>query len=238
MVYNCTNNRHFSLYPPICLLCNSPDTDGIDICNACLADLPHNTNSCRICALPLTQYSSDHPVCGNCLRQTPPFDSCHAAFTYSFPISNLISRFKFSNKLENGRLLSSLLIRSIEANRLPLPGLILPVPLHRSRLRERGFNQAMELAQPLGRHFGIPVDIKSCKKIRPTEAQSNLHKRERQRNIRGAFSLQTKLEHAHVVLLDDVVTTGSTVGELARLLKHNGVQRVDVWALARAAPHC
>ncbi len=233
MVYNCINNSQLGLYPPICLLCNAKTANEMDICSACLTELPHNSNSCRICALPLTQFSPDHPVCGNCLRQAPPFDSCHAAFSYSYPISNLISRFKFSNKLEHGRLLSNLLIRSIEANRLPLPELILPVPLHRSRLRERGFNQALELALPVGRHFGIPVDSKSCKKIRPTEAQSNLHKRERQKNIRKAFSMKNILTDSHVAILDDVVTTGSTVAELARTLKQNGADRVDVWALAR-----
>jgi len=238
MVYNCTNNRRFSLFPPICLLCSSTDTNEMDICNPCMDDLSHNINCCRICALPLSQHSPDSPICGNCLRQPPPFDNCHAIFAYSYPISNLISGFKFSGKLENGRLLAQLLIRSIEANRLPLPELILPVPLHRSRLRERGFNQALELALPLGRHFGIPVDIHRCKRTRATEAQSNLHKRERQKNIRGAFSLKHKLEHSHVAILDDVVTTGSTITELARTLKSSGVSQVDIWALARTIPHC
>ena len=236
MVYNWINNIQSRLYPPICLLCNSTNTTNLDICSHCLDELPRNRHCCRICALPLSQHHSERAVCGNCLKQTPPFGSCHAAFAYSYPISGLISEFKFTGKLHNGRLLANLLINSIETCQLPLPDLIIPVPLHRSRLQERGFNQAVELARPVGRHFDIPVDTHSCKRTRATGAQSNLEKKARQRNVRGAFKLTGPIAYNHVALLDDVVTTGSTVTELARMLKLNGVRRVDVWALARTAP--
>ncbi len=233
MVYKWINYIQSRLYPPICLLCSSTNTSGMDICSPCLDELPHNQHCCHVCALPLPPHHSGSLVCGNCLKQVPLFDRCHAAFSYGYPISNLISAFKFSGKLQNGRLLASLLIKSIEAKQLPIPDLILPVPLHRSRLRERGFNQALELARPLGRHFHIPVDTRKCKRILATKAQSNLDKKWRRKNVRGAFKLTQKLEHSHVVILDDVVTTGSTVLELARILKQDGVKRVDVWALAR-----
>ncbi len=233
MVYKWLNNARFSLYPPLCLLCGSTKTTNIDICYSCLDDLPHNNHYCHICALPLTTDHSDGLICGKCLNLTPAFDSCRTAFSYSYPISGLISNFKFAGKLHNGRLLANLLINYIEANSLDMPDLILPVPLHSYRLRERGFNQAIELAHPIGSYFNIPVDVDSCKRIRATESQANLDKKTRRKNIRGAFKLIRNMESDHAVLLDDVVTTGGTVTELALLLKRAGVKRVDVWAIAR-----
>jgi ComF family protein len=233
MVYEWIKNTQSKLYPPLCLLCGSSDSTNRDICSACLDDLPHNLNCCSICALPLSRHSPDNLVCGRCLRLTPTFDHGHAAFAYSYPISGLISDFKFAGKLHYGRLLANLLISYIEAKDPDLPDLILPVPLHRSRLRERGFNQALELARPIGRHFNLPVDTHSCKRTRATAAQSNLDKKTRRKNIRGAFQLMHEIKSGHVVILDDVVTTGGTVMELASILKKGGVKRVDVWALAR-----
>ncbi len=235
MVYRWINNAQQLLYPPLCLLCGSANTADRDICNACLAELPHNINCCSICALPLDQHTLDRPVCGRCLRLTPVFDRCHTAFSYLFPISSMISEFKFAGKLQHGRLLTNLLISHIESSRLDLPELIIPVPLHRSRLLERGFNQAIELARPVGHHFNIPVDIASCIRTRATEAQTTLDKNRRRKNIRGAFTVTQRFKHSHVAVLDDVVTTGGTVGEMARILKREGIQRVDIWALARTA---
>ena len=235
MVYYWINNVRKLLYPPLCLLCGSSNTTDGDICSACLDELPHNIHRCSICALPLTRHAPDHLVCGGCLTLTPAFDRCHAAFSYGFPISSLISEFKFAGKLQHGRLLANLLISHIENNGLDLPELIIPVPLHRSRLLERGFNQAIELAIPIGQHLDIPVDTTSCIRTRATEAQTNLDKKMRRKNIRGAFAVTRKIRHNHVVVLDDVVTTGGTVSEIARTLKRLGIKRVDIWALARTA---
>ncbi len=233
MVYNCIDNIHNTLFPAICLLCGTQGTENIDICAPCQNDLPHNHNCCRICALPLPSNHTDEPICGKCLKQTPIFDCCHAPFSYGYPISGLISNFKFNGKLHAGRLLSELLINFIKTNNLELPHLIIPVPLHPKRLRERGFNQALELAKPIGRHFNIPVDTKSCKRTRATETQSTLDKKIRVKNMRGAFEIVQPLNCEHIALIDDVVTTGTTVNELAKAVKASGVQRVDVWALAR-----
>ncbi len=235
MVYNWINFIQSILFPPQCLLCSSTDATTLDICDPCLDGLPHNRHCCRICALPLTQHHAETAVCGSCLQQTPSFDSCHAAFAYDYPVSNLISEFKFSGKLQSGRLLANLLINSIERCQPDMPDLIIPIPLHRSRLRERGFNQAIELARPVGHHFNIPVETHSCKRNHATATQSSLERGARKRNVRNAFRLTGQIAHDHVVLLDDVVTTGSTVSEVARILKLNGVKRVDVWALARTA---
>jgi ComF family protein len=204
----------------------------MDICTSCLDDLPHNHNCCCICALPLSTNHSE-PICGKCLKQTPSFDYCHTPFVYGYPLSGLISDFKFSEKFYAGRLLAELLIHFVEINKLELPELIMPIPLHPSRLKERGFNQALELAKPIARHFNIPLDTKSCKRIKATSTQSTLNKKVRKKNMRGAFKIVQPLNCKHLVLIDDVVTTGTTVNELAKTIKANGVQRVDVWAIAR-----
>lgn len=232
MVYICTNTIQYTLFPARCLLCGAPGTKGIDICTPCLNDLPHNHNRCRICSLPLPSSHADS-ICGKCLKQTPKFDFCHAPFAYGYPISGLISDFKFSEKFYSGRLLAELLINFVETNQLELPEVILPVPLHPTRLKKRGFNQALELAKPIGRYFDIPFDTKSCKRIKATETQSTLDKKIRKKNMRGAFEIAEPLDCKHLVLIDDVVTTGTTVNELAKTIKASGVKRVDVWALAR-----
>jgi ComF family protein len=213
-------------------LCGAPSEQNIDICTPCLNDLPHNHSCCRICALPLSTNHSD-PVCGKCQKQTPSFDRCYAPYSYGYPISGLISDLKFNERLYAGRLLSELLISFLETNRIELPELILPVPLHSTRLRERGFNQALELAKPIGRHFNIAVDSKSCKRIKATATQSTLDKKVRAKNMRGAFKIVQRLNCKHLAIVDDVVTTGTTASELAKTIKASGVQRVDVWALAR-----
>ena len=114
-----------------------------------------------------------------------------------------------------------------------MPELLLPVPLHPKRLRERGFNQALEIARPLGRRFQIPVEARACRRIRATRPQSELALAERRGNLRGAFAVRGALTARHLAIVDDVVTTGATVSALARVLLRQGVQRVDVWAVAR-----
>lgn len=232
MVYICTYNIQHALFPATCLLCGAPSSQGMDICSPCLDDLPHNHNCCCICALPLSTNHSE-PICGKCLKLLPDFDRCYTPFIYGYPLSGLISDFKFSEKFFAGRLLAELLIKFIKEKDTELPDLIMPVPLHPSRLKDRGFNQAQELAKPIARHFNIPLDIKSCKRIKATATQSTLDKKVRKKNMRGAFELVRPLDCKYLVLIDDVVTTGTTVNELAKTLKANGVQRVDVWAIAR-----
>ena len=232
MVYICTDIIQRALFPAKCLLCGAPSTEGMDICCHCLDDLPHNHNRCQICSLPL---STNHaqPICGKCLKRAPRFDHCYAPFSYAYPLSGLISDFKFSGKFYSGRLLAKLLTDFLERDEIELPELIIPVPLHPTRLRERGFNQALELAKPIGRHFNIPIDIQSCSRIKATATQSTLDKKIRSKNMRGAFKIAQGFSCKHLAIVDDVVTTGNTVNELAKIIKASGVQRVDVWALAR-----
>ena len=221
--------RYFVL-PLRCLLCGAAGADGIDLCADCAAELPRNRSCCMRCALPL---ATPAQLCGECQRRAPPWDAAWAPFRYGWPLDRLESRYKFAADLAAGRVLSTLWRR--EPCPIELPQLLLTVPLHRSRLRRRGYNQALELARPLARSLGVPLRHAALQRVRQTEAQTELDALSRRRNVRGAFALRADITlPAHVAILDDVMTTGATVAECARVLKRVGVQRVDVWALARA----
>lgn len=220
-------------YPPRCLLCGAPGQEDRDLCADCAADLPHNRHPCVICALPLPEAAPAGSRCGACSQHARAFDHCYAALIYDELTGSLISGLKFHRKLNHARLLSQLLSDYLEQTQAELPDLILPVPLHRQRLRERGYNQALELARPIGRHFGLPVDSRLCRRIRATPAQTGLDRKTRKKNLRQAFQLTGEVKGQTIALLDDVMTTGTTVAELAKVLKRAGASRVDVWAVAR-----
>ena len=220
---------HTWLLPWRCLLCGDAGEAGLDLCGACVAELPRNVSCCARCALPLPVPAA---ACGQCQRHAPPWHAAWAPFRYGWPLDRLEARYKFGRELAAGRTLA----RLWQALPAPEPpALILPVPLHRARLRERGYNQARELARPLGRALGVPVRHDWLLRPRATAAQTELDARSRRRNVRGAFAVREGVMlPAHVALVDDVMTTGATLAECARVLKRAGAQRVDVWALARA----
>lgn len=230
MVYNAARRLRTLLYPPYCLLCGAPGQAEIDLCPACLADLPRLGTHCRCCAAALPFSDT---LCGHCRRNPPAYDRILAPFVYSNPLDWLIPRLKFSARLPHARLLGELLLAHC-AQQQALPQCLIPVPLHRARLRQRGFNQALEIARPLARGLNIPINKHSVVRIHSTSPQMALPAKKRQSNIRGAFELRKPLGLRHVALIDDVVTTAATVNELARVLKKAGVERVDVWACARA----
>jgi len=233
MVYSWSKKILDLIYPPHCTLCGDSGQAGLELCPACLADLPHNRLCCSVCALPLSGSDTHTLVCGECQRKPPAFDQCLAPFRYEGRIRELIARFKFRGDLATGRLLSTLLGNFLaEADFGDVEALI-PVPLHPSRLRERGYNQALELARPLSRRLGVTLLPRACRRARATPPQSRLDQRERRRNLRGAFETDGPINVRHLAVLDDVMTTGATVGELTKVLKRAGAQRVDVWALAR-----
>jgi len=220
------------LLPPHCLLCDQR-SDGVgDLCSGCRADLQRNRICCPRCALPL---QTPAPLCGECLQSEPPFAAAFAPFVYAHPFDLLVTKLKFGRSLAAGRVLAGLWLAA--ANELPaLPQMLVPVPLHPDRLRERGYNQALELARPLARALRVPLKAKLLERTRATPAQTNLDAKTRRRNMRGAFAINAAdlPPTAHVALIDDVMTTGATLRECARVLKRAGVARVDVWALARA----
>lgn len=218
--------------PARCLLCAAPALGTLDLCAACFAELPRNPSCCQRCALPLVLSAE---LCGECLRREPPFASAWAPFRYAHPLDLLEARFKFRRDLAAGRLLAQLMLEAARDAMPPLPDALLCVPLHESRLRERGYNQALELAKPLARALGLPLLRDALQRVRHTQAQSGLDAKARRRNLRNAFDVPPGCTlPSHVALLDDVMTTGSTLRECARVLRKAGVQRVDAWALARA----
>ncbi len=230
----------FLALPPRCLLCGDRhEGDACDLCGQCARDLVRNDSACARCALPLPRPAA---ACGECLRDAPPFDAAFAPFEYAHPLDLLLTRLKFGRSLAAGRVMGELWIAAIRTALADgaitrLPGALLPVPLHADRLRERGYNQALELARPLAAALGLRLAPELLRRERPTAAQTDLGAAARRRSLRGAFSFAPPRDGAapdHVVLVDDVMTTGATVRECARVLKRAGIARVDVWAMARA----
>jgi ComF family protein len=222
----------FAVLPAHCLLCDQRSSSWRDLCAACCGDLPRNRVCCPRCALPL---QTPAPLCGECLQREPPFQNALAPFVYAHPLDHLMMRFKFGRSLAAGRVLSELWLDALRTTLPPRPGALIPVPLHPSRLRERGYNQALELARPLARTLAIPMRADLLVRQRATAAQTDLDGAARRRNLRGAFSIvENAALPAHVALVDDVMTTGTTLRECAKTLRRGGVERVDVWVLARA----
>jgi len=220
------------LLPPRCLLCGAAGAAGLDLCAACRAELARNQPCCPRCALPL---ATPAPACGACLRAAPPFAAAWAPLRYQHPLDLLETRFKFHADLAAGQVLAALLVAAAQRDAPARPALIVPVPLHTARLRQRGYNQALELARPLARALGLPLRSDLLLRPRATPPQTGLDAAARRRNLREAFALAPAARlPAHVVVFDDVMTTGATLREAARCLRRAGVQRVDVWALARA----
>lgn len=214
--------------PLRCLVCASPGNDGLDLCAACHADLPWNDHACPLCALPLPP---DEPaeVCGACLREPPRQVAAAATFLYAPPIDRLVLRFKFHQDLAAGRLLSQLMLQAVpDFAQHPL----LPMPLHGRRLRERGYDQARELARPLARDLKLPLWNGLCRS-RATMAQSTLDAEARRQNLRGAFAVQAA-PPPRLTLVDDVMTTGATLDAAVRALGRSGLREATLWVCARA----
>jgi ComF family protein len=231
-----TRTRHLwrrlerELLPWCCVFCGDELPAGRHLCGGCDRDLVRNAPACRACALPLVD--ADRKYCGHCEGRRRPFTVMVAPLAYTFPVDAAIRQFKFHRKLHYLPVFTELLCR--EALLLP-PGIdaVQPVPLHRWRQMRRGFNQARELALPVARHLAVPL-IDGVRRRRHTPYQSGLAAVARRRNLENAFVVRGRIEKRHVLLVDDVVTTGTTCRRIAALLKRHGVGEVSVLALARA----
>lgn len=225
------------LFPPTCVLCGAPGAGGLDLCNGCRAELPLLAFSCPRCALPLpadmARQQRNPLLCGRCQRAPPPFAHCHSAFRYEEPLPQLMAGLKFRGRLNLLRLMGLLLALSVRDSGVELPDAIVPVPLHPRRLRRRGYNQALELARIVGRELQVPVDDHCCLRVVATRPQAELDRKARRQNLQGAFAATADLHGRRLTILDDVVTTASTVSEVARVLRRAGSRRVDVWTVAR-----
>ena len=217
------------LYPSSCVLCGGKGAGDRDLCADCFAELPWNRHPCPRCAAPLPP-DADTPLCGECIKRLPSWDEARSPLAYGFPMDKLVQQFKFGGELSVGRLLGGLLAEYLAAG-TDKPDCLVPVPLHPSRLKERGFNQAMELARPLSRRLKVKIRLDLC----ATEVQSKLDAAERHKNLKGAFTVQSGVQGMHLALLDDVVTTGTTMEELSKALRDAGARRISVWSVCRAA---
>jgi ComF family protein len=221
------------LYPPSCVLCGAKGAAGKDLCAECFAELPWNRHPCPRCAAPLPP-DADTRLCGDCIKQLPSWDEARSPLAYGFPVDKLVQRFKFEGDLAVGRLLGSLLAEYLAAGD-DKPDCIVPVPLHASRLRERGFNQAVELARPVAKRLKMKVRLDICERSRATQVQSKLDSDERRKNLKHAFTVKASVQGLHIALLDDVVTTGATAESLAKTLHEAGTRRISLWSACRAA---
>ncbi|MES3007165.1 MAG: ComF family protein [Pseudomonadota bacterium] len=212
----------------------------IALCTECTMELPYPEYGCKRCGIELGLTPPAHGYCGRCLLEPPSFDRCVPVFRYEFPVRELIAGFKFHAGFAEGRTLARLLCERAEHCFAihGKPQRLLPIPLHTSRLRERGFNQSTELARVIGRHCDIAVADNGCRRSRATPSQKGLSAEERATNLRNAFTLHGDCADGslkHVAIVDDVVTTMTTVDTLARLLRSAGIARIDVLCLARVS---
>ncbi|KAB2964649.1 MAG: ComF family protein [Zoogloea sp.] len=216
------------MLPQQCFACGAGSGDGV-LCQACLDSLPGaGMERCPVCALP----APGAQTCGACLARVPPYEATLASLDYAFPVDRIVHALKYVHRLAVVRLFIDLLARQP----VPEADLVVPMPLHEARLRQRGFNQAAELARPLARHWGLPVLLDGVVRDLDTRPQAGLPWGERVASMRGAFRVRRPLEGLRIVVLDDVMTTGATLAELALSLKAAGAARVENRVVARTPP--
>ena len=231
-----------ALFPSRCLLCQKTvnqqaENTALEICPECYKALPHNTASCIQCALPLADDQLDDVLCGRCIKKTPAFDYAYSPLRYEDDVIRLMHQLKFNEKITSSRTLGEMMLQLLKGKVTQeniKPDCLLPVPLHPARLRQRGFNQSIEIARVISKKLNIPIEYDAIRRNRSTTSQMGLDAKARRKNIKGAFSVKHKLNARHVLIVDDVMTTGSTVNELAKTLKRNGVKHVGVLSFARA----
>ncbi len=231
MIYNWLKNNQWLkldlIFKQNCLLCASSEANKNGLCGACMCDLPFSpTTSCPQCGL-----SSNGLVCGSCLNSPPDFDATHTVFTYSFPVDAMMQRYKYGSALHLSQTFGQLLAERVDVGTVDL---IVPMPMHPARLKERGFNQAIEIAKVFGK---VKLDYISAIRQKLTPPQASLPLKERVKSIKGAFAVNANLAGMRIAIVDDVMTTGASLNELAKILKKAGATHVECWVIARTLPH-
>ena len=227
-----------AIFKQHCLLCASSDANNQAICVACLADLPWSPQtSCPQCGL-----ASNGMVCGSCLNSQPYFDATKAVFLYAYPVDAMMLRYKYGNMLNLGDTFGEFLAEKIVLeNHFKNIDLIIPMPMHPQRLKERGFNQALEIAKVLTKNCKEKLDYNRVERQTLTPPQASLALKERVKNIKGAFKVNAnkldKLQGKRIAIIDDVMKTGASLNELAKTLKKAGASHVECWVIARTLPH-
>lgn len=227
------------LFPPACPACLGRGEPVTGFCPACLGELPTLGRRCAVCAVRLPgtrdESTASDAVCGHCLAQAPAFDRTFAAFPYESPISDLVRNLKFRRRLHCARPLGTLFAARVAQERgASRPDCFVPIPLHPTRLRRRGFNQSLEIARELARRFNAPLDARCLERIGASVPQTALPARQRLRNPKGTFVVRHAPRGRCIVIVDDVMTTGATVNEAARVLRRAGAERIEAWVAARS----
>jgi len=228
MVYNSARRLLDTLLPLHCRCCDTALEQG-RLCSACEAALPWNSIACSHCAQPM-QTSG---VCPQCLRRPPAFDSAYAAFRLGAPVQQAVHSLKYHADFSQAHWLGTLMARQLRQRDVDLPQLLIPVPLHPLRLMRRGYNQSIEIGRHLGTRLGLKMDVTNTTRLRQTDDQIGQSASARRRNMRGAFAVNGDLAGMHVALIDDVMTTGATLNELARACRRAGAAHIEAWAVAR-----
>lgn len=212
------------------MLCAAYTKSSKDLCQACFDALPwHTAPHCLQCGL-----LSNHPICGHCLTEPPNFDATFAVLRYEFPLDALMQQYKYGNALQTAHLLAGLMSTHHALQNIDL---VIPMPLHPQRLKERGFNQSLEIAKLLAKQNNIPLDYTSCTRTKYTPPQASLPLKARTKNIKGAFACSADLTKKRIAIVDDVMTTGASLNEFAKTLKKAGAAHVECWVVARTLPH-
>ena len=222
-----------SLLKQSCTLCASYDGGTLSLCESCLKNLPwHNAKQCPQCSL-----NSDGRTCGSCLAASPSFDATHPLFTYDFPLDRLLQQYKYKETIQLANTFATMLQQKLSQQQSTRNiDVIIPMPMHDKRLQERGFNQALEITRKLAKLIKLPLDYDVCHRVKLTPPQASLPLKERSKNIRGVFNCQKDLKGLNVAIVDDVMTTGASLDELAKTLKQAGAAHVECWVIARTLP--
>lgn len=229
---NCCSQLINALLPQCCALCRAATGSAAPVCASCLARLQKlPAQRCPRCA----DFSAGATICGRCVAAPPAFDGVFSPFLYAEPVDQLVHAFKYQHQLRLAGWLGKQLLDCLQANGVARDNIdaIIPLPLHPSRMKTRGFNQAVEISRPIAAAWHSPIDCSLAIRIRDTLPQANLTREERRRNIDGAFECQADLSGKSLLIIDDVLTTGSSANELARVLKLHGARRVIVGITAR-----
>lgn len=221
--------------PRFCVFCQVRCV-GCDCCQACWQALRRLAQYCRYCGEALLGVATDDAVCGRCLQQQAPhYQRLYIPLVYEAPLSRLIQGLKFQGKLAYADVLAALLadylVTRYEAD--SWPDVLIPMPLHAGRLRQRGFNQALLIAKGLHKRLQIPIDTHSTARIKATAPQAELSGKARRHNVTQAFQLQKPIPKKHIAIIDDVFTTGQTVVEFAKIFHQSSIERIDVWCCAK-----
>jgi len=211
-----------------CLMCAAPANNTLTLRQICIDSLPRAPSpSCQQCGL-----ATQGELCGGCLNNPPHYDATTALFSYAYPADAILQHYKYNNALYLSQTFGHLLAEEIVPFNIDV---IIPMPLHPSRLQERGFNQSLEVAKVIAKQLNLVIDATSCSKTKNTPPQASLPLKERLKNMKGAFSCQPLMAGKHVALIDDVMTTGASLNALAKTIKQAGAAKVSCYVLARTA---